>query len=73
MLWVRHMEVVAGIACLAFAVQLWSLGWWHWVFIGIGVLNLSPWPGVRMILRKANPEVWVLRLPQQSSVAWASI
>lgn len=58
-MWVRHTELVTGIAALAFGLIEWSQGWWHWLLIGLGVIGISPWPGVTQILRRAEqrPEV----------------
>ncbi len=59
--WVRRLEIVVGIVALMLSIVLWGEGWWHWALIAAGVLGLSPWPGARAILRKAerNPGILV--------------
>ena len=59
--WMRRFEVVGGVLCLALAVVLWDEGWVRWVLIAMGVSSLSPWPGARAILRRAerDPDVLV--------------
>jgi hypothetical protein len=59
--WVRRMEIVCGVAGLAFGLQLWSDGWLHWLVIAGGLLCISPWPGARQILRRAerHPEILI--------------
>jgi MFS family permease len=54
------MEISTGIAALVFGGVLWSAGWWHWILIGCGVLGVSPWPGARAILRKAEKKPSIL-------------
>lgn len=58
--WVRRMEILTGLVALAFGIALWSAGWWHWILIGTGLLGLSPWPGARAILRRADRRPGVL-------------
>lgn len=59
LLWVRRTEILSGLVALTFGLLDWSQGWWHWLLIGCGVLALSPWWGVRRILRRAEsgPEI----------------
>lgn len=52
--WVRRWEIVAGIANLAFGLAFWNHGWWSWLFIGIGLFSLLPWPGAGALVRKAE-------------------
>jgi len=58
--WVRRMEILTGLVALAAGVVLWGEGWWHWILIGTGLLGLSPWPGARAILRRAERKPGVL-------------
>ena len=60
LLWVRRMEIVGGVANLGIAAATWSGEWWSWLLVAIGVLSLSPWPGVAVILRKAEKRPDVL-------------
>jgi len=55
------LEIVGGIAAILLALTFWGQGWWPWVLLGVGVLGLSPWPGARAILHKAErkPDVLV--------------
>lgn len=57
--WVRRIELLSGGAVLLLGIALWAGGWWDWVLIGLGLLSLSPWPGARSILRRAQtrPEI----------------
>ena len=48
------MEIVTGIAAIAFGIALWNQGWWHWLLIGVGVLGLLPWFGAAAILRRGE-------------------
>ena len=52
--WVRRVELLSGAVVLLIGISLWAGGWWDWVLIGLGVLMLSPWPGVRSVLRRAE-------------------
>jgi hypothetical protein len=54
------MEIVTGLAAIAFGIALWNQGWWHWLLIGVGVLGLLPWFGAATILRKAETDPGVL-------------
>lgn len=59
--WARRMEIAAGVALVAGGCLAWNDGWWAWAMIGLGLLSLSGWGGVRTILRKAKrrPEILV--------------
>jgi hypothetical protein len=61
LLWVRRMEVVGGIGCFALAAAFWTSTWWNWCLLAAGVISLSPWPGARAILRRADrhPDVLI--------------
>lgn len=58
--WVRRVELVSGIAAIALGLALWTMGWWHWVLLAVGLVGLSPWPGPRAILRRAERKPGVL-------------
>jgi hypothetical protein len=58
--WVRRMEIVCGVCSLAAGVVLWNDGWRHWLLIATGLIGLSPWPGARAILRRADRRPGVL-------------
>jgi hypothetical protein len=58
--WVRRMEIVTGLAAIVAGIALWNAGWFHWLLIGVGLLGLSPWPGVQVILRRADRKPAVL-------------
>jgi hypothetical protein len=58
--WVRRMEVVSGIGCIAFGLAYWGDGWWSWALLGVGVVAISRWGGARTILRKAERDPSVL-------------
>src|SRR3954469_3608692 len=59
MRWVRRMEICSALMSIIGALALWSMGAWHWVLLGAGVLGLSPWPGPGAIVRRAQtrPEI----------------
>jgi hypothetical protein len=61
LLWVRRVEVAGGLAAFAVAAAVWSDAWWDWLLIAAGIIGLSPWPGARVILRRADrhPDVLV--------------
>jgi hypothetical protein len=58
--WVRRTEIVSGLAAVVAGIALWNAGWYHWLLIGVGLLTLSPWPGPRAILRRAERKPGVL-------------
>jgi hypothetical protein len=58
--WVRRVELATGLGAIVAGLVLWNAGWFHWVLIGVGLLGLSPWPGARAILRRADRRPGVL-------------
>lgn len=60
-MWVRRIEILTGCVAISLGVQSWSDGWVHWLLIGVGLMSLSPWPGVRQVLRRAERRPEVLR------------
>src|SRR4051794_31249234 len=54
------MEIVTGIAAIAFGLALWNDGWWHWILIGVGLVGVLPWLGARSILKRAEKDPDVL-------------
>lgn len=58
--WARRIEIWTGAASLVRGLASWSQGWWHWILIVMGLLSISPWPGVRQILRKADTKPMAL-------------
>jgi hypothetical protein len=58
--WVRHVEILTGVLSIAVGIEMWSDGWWHWILIAGGVVGISPWPGVRQTLRRAERDPGIL-------------
>lgn len=58
--WVRRVELVSGVSAIIAGVALWNEGWFHWLLIGTGLLCVSPWPGARAILRRAERDPGIL-------------
>jgi hypothetical protein len=56
--YVRAVEIFIAVVSFVFAIEL--TGWPRWALVATGLLSLSPWPGARSILRRADRDPDVL-------------